>query len=374
MDNARNILTISDVHLGNRSTPAEFILDNLTKFFKDFDLSNNFPNLKMVIFAGDLWDDTLSFSSPCISSFFRFWFRFCRWADKRGVVVRVLEGTPRHDRLHGANIATYTEQICPSLDFRYVKDLSVEVHKKLGLSFLYVPDECRPTADRIYQDVLDVLHEAGLDSVDIGIMHGMFKYQLGTIPMNAKVHREEDYLRLVNKFITIGHIHTQSFYEKIFAQGSFDRLAHNEEKPKGAYYFVETEPGEWDPIFLENTSAKVYKSIEVSKKLDSSLSQIESTVKKLPDYSHLRIIAKAGHEIFQAFDVLKKTYPFITFSKKVIEEVKKEEMVVVTETFKASHLNRQTLTEEIINEVNERFDITPEQLKRLYTQLENLHD
>ena len=133
---------------------------------------------------------------------------------------------------------------------------------------LYVPDKCRPTAEAVARDVQALFDEQGVEQVDIGMMHGMFKYQLGTIPMNNQVHEERFYLDKVKNFISIGHVHTYSTYERIVAQGSFDRLTHGQEEPKGAVLFTRVD-GEWSYRFVENTKAKKYVDLEVKGDLDA---------------------------------------------------------------------------------------------------------
>lgn len=368
----RDILSLSDVHLGNKNTPADFILGNLSKFFNDFSLKNNFDNLKVIFIAGDLWDDALQFSSEYLPGFFSFWYNFSHWCVKKEIVLRVLEGTPKHDRRQGRTLEAYTKVIAPTLNFRYVTDLSIEHLPEIDSNVLYVPDECRRTAEVCYQDVLTLLQENQLSSVDIAVMHGMFKFQLGSIPMDAKVHDEELYLNLITQFAVIGHIHTRSQYERIFAQGSFDRIAHGEESPKGAWYFTAGKGKSWTPVFLENKHAKKYITVEVSGSLEKALTKLDKQVTDLPRGSHVRISAKPGHDVFQAFDEIRLNYPWFQFSKKTLKE---EAEVVVAETFTYTpvSLNRDTLTEAIFNEVSLRHTLSPASSKRLYAILEETH-
>lgn len=369
----KDILTISDVHLGNRNTPSEFILNNLTKFFGDFGIKDNFPDLKVIFFAGDLWDDSIQMSSSTVSGFFHFWSRFTRWCHRKQITVRILEGTPKHDRRQGETIASFTQIVCPELDFRYVNKLSIEHMACIGTSVLYVPDEWRPTADQCYQDVIDLMAEEKLSSVGIGIMHGMFAYQLGTIPMNAKVHKEELYLNLVEHFVSVGHIHTRSQYERIFAQGSFDRIAHGEPLAKGAWYFKANPEKGWTPIFMENKTAKIYETVTVDGDLGKALKKIDKAIKDLPNGSYVRIVAPAGHEVFQAMDGFLAKYPFLYFSRKAGKAEIEAEVVSEAPSFRVMNLNRQTLNEAIFGEVIARHDLSPEQSKRLNAILEELH-
>lgn len=371
--NKQGILTLSDIHLGHRGTPADFILKNLELFFNNFRVKDNFQELKAIIIGGDLWDEVVQLSNDSIPYFVVFWYKLCAWCHRKGIVLRLLKGTPSHDGNQGNTVESYTAVTFPDLDFKYVKDLSIEKHSGLGLSILYVPDECRPKADDVYNDVLSLLHAEGLEQVDIAIMHGMFKYQLGTIPMGLSVHHEALYLPLVKYFISIGHIHTASQYERIYAQGSFDRLAHNEEGEKGAYYHLRTSKDKWESLFLPNVHAKVYKSITLKSNSVDAVALIDKTAKAMPDFSHLRILAEEGHDIFKGFEVFVKKYPCLTLTRKVIDKKKKVAVKATSESYKPLVLNRETLTEAIFQEISLKHNLSLEDTKHLYQELENLH-
>lgn len=373
----RDVLTISDIHIGNRSTPGYFILQNLKRLFGDFSTKEtNFPDLKLILIAGDFWDDTVPVSDRVITDVLVFWHLLAAWCSYKRIVLRLLEGTPRHDRQQNRLLVTYTQQNFPDLDFKYFDEIQVEIHQKLNLSLLYIPDECRPTADQAYIDACHEVHTVhGLDKVDIAVMHGMFLYQLGTIPMNHKVYREDQWLNLVKGFITIGHIHNQSFYERIYAQGSFDRLRHGEESPKGAYYFQEKAEGEWVPIFIENKYAKIYKTFIIKKPIADSLPKLERDLSILPKESHVRILAKAGHAILEALPQLRKQFPFIVFTKDFDDKDKtKKESNLLQHTQKdVVVLNKNTLNQAILDEIQIKTPITSEQQSRLNEWLNKLH-
>jgi len=243
----------------------------------------------------------------------------------------------------------------------------------LDLNVLYVPDECRHTAAMVEEGVEQTLDEAGLKEVDIAIMHGMFEYQLGTIPMNAKVHNEAWYLARVKNYISIGHVHTMSQRDRILAEGSFDRLAHGEEGPKGAMLLTEAKPGEWIHLFIENTLAKTYVTLQVAGSIESVLEKIDKKVRKLRDGSYVRIQALATHPIFQGFETLRQKYPRLTFSKKatVKEEVRPEIQAI---SYTPIVLNRETLTDAICEEVANQQGLETEDYHKLRGLLEALHD
>lgn len=374
-------LVLSDIHLGARSTTAQEILRHLRIFFDNFSDNSQFSKIDVLFIAGDLWDDTVVFSDSTIGDFIVFFRTMLSWCARNGVIVRILEGTPRHDRLQGMTVSKLAESFGLDIDFKYVPTLSMEHIEKLDLNVLYVPDECRPSAQIVENDVDALLAEHRLEKFDIAIMHGMFKHQMGEIPMNAaispKIHREEFYLDRVKHYINIGHVHTASQFSRILAQGSFDRLKHGEEQPKGAYLIKQVSETEWSHFFIENKEAKLYKTIVVKGTLEKSLETIAKAVKKLPHGSYVRIEAVAGHPIFQGFETLRRTYPLFVFSKKAVseDEKKKEGTAALSPTdYVPVILNRSTLTEAIFGEISLQGTLTPDEDIRLHAMLESLHE
>lgn len=371
----RSYLVISDVHLGARSTTADEILAHLTVFFEDFSNTSQLAQIDALFIAGDLWDDTVQFASDVIPQVVVWFDRLVRWCERNQIQLRVLEGTPRHDRRQGVSLKSIVDILNLKLDFKYITQLSIEKNEGLGLSILYVPDECRPTAEICQKDVEKLLTEHHLQKVDIAIMHGSFRYQLGLMPMTPKVHDEVWYLEHVKHYISIGHVHTPSQFNRIVAQGSFDRLSHGEEESKGGVLIKEIRPNEWMHFFIENTEAKRYVTIDTEETIDKTLSKIDRVTQTLPFGSYVRIRGLASHPVFQGFETLRARYPLFVFSKKTLTKEDVEETHAPTQVldYKPIVLNKQTITEAILNEVVLKRSLTPIEEERLHTHLEALH-
>jgi len=371
----RSYLVISDVHLGARSTTADEILAHLTTFFYDFSDTSEFAQIDTLFIAGDLWDDTVQLASDVVPQVI-FWFnRVVRWCARNRIQLRILEGTPRHDRRQGVSLKSIVDVLEIDIDFKYIIQLSIEKNERLGLSILYVPDECRPTAEICRTDVEALLTEHQLQKVDIAIMHGAFKYQLGLMPMTPKVHDEVWYLEHVKHYISIGHVHTPSQFNRIVAQGSFDRLSHGEEEAKGGVLIKEIKPSEWMHFFIENREAKRYLTIDVEGPLENALTKIDRMVRPLPFGSYVRIRGLSNHPLFQGFETLRARYPLFIFSKKTMsqEDIDKPTEPTKALDYKPIVLNKQTLTDAILTEVTQRRPLTPLEEERLHTHLEALH-
>ena len=369
-------LVLSDIHLGARSTTTAEIIDHLTAYFSNFSDHSDLAKIDVLFIAGDLWDNTVQLASEALDIFIPWFHRMLSWACRNNIAIRIMEGTPFHDRRQGRAIVRIVEVSGLDVDFKYITELSIEYLEKIKKHVLYVPDECRSTSEIIKQDIDLLLIEHRLDKVDIAIMHGMFSYQLGFIPMNAHVLDEEWFLARVKGYINIGHIHVASQYNRILAQGSFDRLSHGEENPKGGILVKQLTDDEWGHFFIENPLAKIYKTVQVKGTIEQALKTIEKSIKKLPHGSCVRIQAVSTHTIFQGFETLIKQYPLFTFSKKAVAN--EDEKVVVQQEPQTEYipviLNRETITDAVFNEVINQSPLLPNEEIKLHTMLEELHD
>jgi hypothetical protein len=60
--------------------------------------------------------------------------------------------------------------------------------------------------------------------------------------------------------------------------------------------------------------------VEVSDDVDEAIAQVYRACDSHPHRSHLRIAAKKGHPILSAIDEFQLKYPFIHFTKKVLDD------------------------------------------------------
>lgn len=313
------ICTISDIHLGNNRNKTEDIIRAL-----DDNLLNN-PAVKscnILFIAGDLFDRLLAPDAPERTDIFHWFVRLCKFCARNSIILRILEGTPSHDWKQSEIFPTLREISETVLDFKYIKNLSIEHFDKYNVNVLYMPDEWRPTAQETLDQVKELLKSKGIETVDFGVFHGNFEYQLPMKMNHVSAHSSEEYLKLVKHLIFIGHIHTHSRFERIVAQGSFDRLSHNEEEPKGFVIAeVNTTTNTRDVFFIENKDARVYKTIDCSGlSLQETIEKATETIKHLPANSNIRIAAENTNPIFTNMDVLLRLCPTITWSKKDLTE------------------------------------------------------
>lgn len=373
-------LTLSDLHLGHRRNKTSNIIKNLDAFFDNYSSRSQFVDLDILYFAGDIFDTLLDFASDDIHEATLWLSRIMRFCAVNDIILRILEGTPSHDWKQSRILNTAVKLTGLDINYKYIDTLYIEHIEKLGIHILYVPDEWTANTDLTFSQVKALMAELHIDQVDMAIMHGVFNYQLHNVPGNIQKHSEADYLGIVKHFITIGHHHNFSTYERIIAQGSFDRLAHNEEEPKGAVLCVLNKDSEDYFSFIENKNAKIFKTILLkSKDLDRSLAQIAKQTKGLPFDSQIRIKAIKDHPLYIAFDDLKVKFPEFVFSKISLEDEEEEDhsladaKIQLDQSYTPIHITRDNIVELLMAEITVKHSLTPQRLSLLRTSLDGLN-
>ena len=353
----KNILTFSDVHFRHKKTPTKFIIENLTNYVHDYIYKEP---VDCVFIAGDLFDSLMNLNNIELSPIIAWISSFLTLCAERGTAVRALEGTPAHDWKQ-SRLFNDIIQIKPSLksklDYAYHDDMAIEYVQKLCMNVLYIPDEYGLTAEYTFQQVLKKMEEHHLSKVDLVIMHGLFDFQeIGpqNVPMNKATHRSIQYLNICNHYVFVGHSHVHTCYKRILVEGSFDRLAHGEESPKGFIAArLESDPKNDEFYFIENKGAKIYKTIEIrTEDMERCRKQLERHMSKHPAGSHFRLLIKNTNPLYSVVDVITKNYPDYYFTKKSIETKKVPSKITIE---KVSHdgitINQQTLKGIVVNKI-----------------------
>ncbi len=278
-------MSLGDVHLGHRQNPTEDIILNLDRLLTDTLLKD----IDMLIITGDLFDRQLSNGDDCVNSINRWITLLLMRCSQYNVMIRIVEGTPSHDRRQSIFFLEQKVNADIDVDVHYATELSIEHNAKLDAYFLYVPDKWRPSTDTTLNEVKALMQAKGIDKVDFAIMHGAFSYQLPSI-VKEPTHCEESYLELVKYHILIGHVHIMTVHERIYAAGSFDRICHNDEIPKGMFNIEVRESGEHTAKFIVNKKAKQFITLDVHSMNTKELFQfINESVKDLPKFSLIRL-------------------------------------------------------------------------------------
>jgi hypothetical protein len=321
------IASISDIHLLHKNNKTPAILSNLDKYLCTDELLSK---VDILFIAGDLFDGPVPFSNEYIGLINVWIAKLLHKCKRYNVCLRILEGTPSHDMGQSKIFCNINEILFKegeTVDLQYVKTLSVEYIERFGINVLYVPDEWNHDTNDTYIEVKEILNTKGITKVDFAVMHGQFEYQLSDVVKSHVKHDSSLYLSLVNYLIFIGHIHKYSKKDRIYSHGSFDRLAHNEEESKGFIYATVFKDGSHTCQFIENKTARIYKTINcTSQDMELNLKRIEAVVKKLPDDSFVRIIADQDNSIMSAAETIKKRWININWSFAKAKETSKTDV------------------------------------------------
>lgn len=373
-------LVISDIHLGNKRNPTSRIISNLDTYFDNYSKSGKFAKLDAIFIAGDLFDKLLDLESDDYYHVLEWMIRLMNFCHDNDIILRLLLGTPSHDR-HQPKVAPIIySAIAKTFDFEYVSTLKIERLKKSGLYILYVPDEYHPSTDETLRQVKELMAEQGISKVDISIMHGMFGYQAPIKSDKLPLHNEQEYLNLTKHYISIGHVHTFSVYERIIAQGSFDRMSHGQEEAKGAVVCT------IDPVngnnfeFIENKNALIFKTIRVkTKELDKSMAQIQKVLASIPEQSHVRIVADKNNPIIQGIRELRINC--LGFNITVLtseEEAQKAQdllvpkVTILDDTYVPITIDKENIVELIMNQITTNYEFQNDQVLDLKVILKEL--
>lgn len=346
------ILWSSDQHTVHPNTPTRHIISNLRDFYFT---SHNLAEIDLCVFGGDFFDHLVDASDKDMRIAEYFIKEFLERCRKHNVIVRVLEGTSSHDR---EQPEIFVVQSPDGLDLKWVKDLSIEYFPTLGFNALYVPDNMgTKTTDEIWELTEQLLAREGLMKVDFCFFHGAFRYQLPA-HLNAKAHDENKWSSIVDQIVLAGHVHIPSEYLNIRVSGSFDRISHGEEHPKGGYY-VEYDISEKQTKakFWENKKALPYVTIKLTPE-DTASEIIEKVVKVIernqyPLGSHIRLKNGSGLTTASVLAQFKEDYPNYNFK---LDNVKNEDKLVgedlyTDRKYDGINLNADNITETLLDDV-----------------------
>lgn len=368
-------LVISDIHLGKKSVPARFLISQLDSFFDKLKETFSSRPIDIVFVAGDLFDQALSFTADDVSLILQWARRFFKFCAYNHIKVRILEGTPSHDRRQTRNLEPLAKSI-QHLNFEYISTMCVEYFEEHGVTCLYVPDEFGGGAAKAQELIQKELNNLGLSKVSMAIMHGMCRYQVPELTSDRYKYDESFLLNIVDGFINIGHIHTREKNSRIVPQGSFGRLSHGEEEAKGGSLIHWDTNGERKEFFVENTEATKFVTVKITfNDVEKASAQLQNKIKDLPPFSHVRVRASVGHAIFNVLDRFKKEHVTLTFTKITNEEAEKPKLIddtLLNVDYTPIHIDKENIVPMLLERVKNRQEITGQSLTKLENKLREL--
>jgi len=312
------IAWISDVHLVHRRVKIKKQLDYLRSLFN----RNTISKYRAIVCSGDLFDKRIPHDSEEAIQI-SFWMTdLCELAKEFGVAIVFLHGTPSHDQGQPRWIVAINETIAKiGADVRYYDKITVDKLYPGGPNTLFIPDEMNHSADVTYKEAVEAIKMAGLDQVEVAVMHGMFHYQE---PIRTVVsHDEEKYHEIVKHLIIIGHHHTHTKFGIIRVPGSMERLRHNEEEDKGHFETIYSPTlGVLEEEFIVNEKAEIFATINMEGwPLNQVYAHIES-LNHYPDGSRLRLEVSRHDEAYSSMPGIKNRFPHFNIEPKPTEMVK----------------------------------------------------
>ena len=322
------IASFSDCHVGHRNTPTEKVLSTLSAAFPD---NATTGELDLIVIAGDFFDKMLQLPTNCVTRIHQWIHTFLKMCKRWDIKVRVLEGTPSHDRKQNALFPLINDLSGLDVDIKWMDTLSIEHIDAFGIDVLYLPDEYTTCCKKTEGLVKKVLESHGLSQVDYVVMHGMFDYRL-PIHLASKGHSAKFYQRITRKYVLCGHVHTMNKHGNILEAGSSERTTHGEEGDKGHWRIHEGADAD-ELIFVKHENTTIYRTIDVS-----SLEYTELT-KKLNEYglgnmpvgSYIRLKCIKGDEAITSIANIREEFANIRFTHLVEERLSPEEELVVVE-------------------------------------------
>lgn len=353
----------SDLHFGVAHTPAAKIAHGLDRL-----VSNDkvFSECDLILYPGDITDRLLPQPSQEAQVARNWMDRNIELAEKHDTVIAVVEGTPMHDWYQSEYFVESNNIRGNKASLYYIKEVKIVYMEELGINVLFVPDEAHDTCQLTEIAVREALHQAGLEQVDLTIIHGQFRHQypehLRDIGMDF--HDSDFYLSITKHFIFAGHVHTHSIYKRIVAQGSFERLHHGYEAPKGCVGFELNldDPSKSKVWFIENHDAMIYKTFHVKgDNLQYEADRIRLLASQQPSGSFLRVKAKSGHPILALVKELKKELPMFNWTTDVEKEKKKAVKEIIPAKIKRARISIRP--ENIAELLKDRLEVLPENLQ-----------
>ena len=323
-----------DQHLFHRRLGVDRPIAALKHLFPDDDY---YGELDCHFYGGDFFDHLVeNVGDEDLPVVFSYMGWRLRVAARRGVPIRILKGTPSHDREQNVYWETINNVLETPADLKYIDTLCIESHPVLG-DILYIPDCWKPTADEVWEDVCEALRVKNITKVDWIIMHGAFKHQLPE-HLHSKVHNLHDsdrYADITRKYVLVGHVHLRSQYRNIISCGSLDRQAFNEEAPKGALR-IHCNPAGDDIIFMENPHARTMITLDVADmQFEDVVDLVDKTISENDEsYMSIRLVASKLSEVYVNMTSLERRFNPVEFVFKDNEAKQKGSHLIYLEETK----------------------------------------
>lgn len=262
------IVAAGDFHFGNPRIKPDELYEKIKKYFYPEVLKSH-----LVLLTGDTYDQLTTVNSSANRYVAKFIKDLFTMSAKFGIQIRILHGTYTHDR---DQVAIFNSLMLPDTRAKVIDEIYAEEISDFRngnesitdkLRILYIPDNLPyKKSDDVIIHARKVFSLVGWQKADLVLGHGTFSHALpcdvehGPACMYT-IEQFED-ITEENAPIVMGHIHTPSRKKNVYYCGSFERMSHGEEEPKG-YFTFSRENDIWNAKFIRNEDATLFTTLTV---------------------------------------------------------------------------------------------------------------
>ena len=315
-ENPLRVLHCADIHLGHQKVKTIDTANNIRKY-----LFPKLANVDLISIAGDIFHGRIALDSPDSNIVIDLFVDLLVKCYENDVTLRVLNGTFSHDLHQNDLITQLYKKLGLPVNYKLYKVLDIEYIQHLNIHILYVPDNL-PFRHKheILTRINDLLISHGIKQVDYVMLHGEFDNTLyGKYMHNA--FNLSDFNGICRNRILAGHVHSPQQHGKLLYAGSFNRLAHGEEEPKG-FWIVEGS----EANFIENQEAVKFITLDYTSEddLTTMLERHQKRMLNLPTAaeSHVRVILSDPHlkQALRSYHLGNFPTVKLTFKSKVVDK------------------------------------------------------
>jgi DNA repair exonuclease SbcCD nuclease subunit len=369
MSEPLRLIFASDLHLGIRSIDQKEMADAFADAFFPI-----LPETDIMFLNGDFFDTLVLFDNYGFDPVYEVIMGLFRLCDMHNVTLRVLQGTFTHDRKQCERFITFYKNNKFTFDFKFMGTIELEeiTRGDRSIRVMYVPDDLPfKSSDEIVSVIKDRMVERGWDELDYGCMHGFFDftYPKAISQENCIVFRESQF-PFIKKMIDVGHVHQHRISGKVVSNGSFDRLNHGDEDPKG-YVKVLDYPDKYKAQFIENKNSAIFSTLYFKDNPDTDIirTKIIEYLSSITTYRtiSLRIVIESS-ELGKAIKAwLGEHYPKVKCTIKTEVDSKSQNFslmssVVVTKKERLVAPTPKTIASFIRVHIPEDYDLTIEKI------------
>jgi len=330
------MLMVSDVHFGvkdvNQTEMSDAFIDTIFPVLKETDI---------FFINGDFFDDLVSFDNNQFDPIYETVLMTFHLCELYKIKLRVLQGTWSHDRNQLKRFNSIYKNNHFTFDYRFIDTIDLEEISfgERSLRFFFIPDDLPfKTSDDIVDVLKNKMVEKDWEYVDYGCMHGFVYVTVGKewIQENALVFKEAKFA-VVGKAIDVGRVRQHRISGNVFSNGSFDRLCHGDEDPKGCIRFFDY-PDKYTATFIENKQAAVYDTVfipesadteTITKIIDGHMAGL-SFVRKI----NIRFLVDSSEQYEAIKSLMKEKYPDVKIArKKSSDKPDNNSMILKSTTF-----------------------------------------